>query len=131
VISRVEALEQIVYDLLHRMTLTEGRTAAAEQGVWQQWATPGGGGGGSGGEAQYALIGGGGISARSGTTLGSGTVTPYLKAGGTLTAGSSTITLYSAYSTVTGNAGGFVWYFPRPDGTGDVLIYECGSFTGV
>lgn len=47
----------------------------------------------------WAKTGGGGIASRSGTTLGSGTVTVYQNRKGTLTATSMTVTAYNGSDT--------------------------------
>ena len=47
----------------------------------------------------WAKTGGGGVSARSGATLGSGTVTVYQNLKGTLTATSMTVTAYNGSAT--------------------------------
>ena len=110
-------LERIVAEL---------RAAVAEIG--QQVLVGGSGGGVFGGNVSpdlvYALTGGGGLTAAAGTTLGSGSVTLYTKAGAALTITASTATCYSGSTAVVGSGGKLIGMILRADGTG---AYDCVS----
>lgn len=73
-----------------RQTKIAERKAYAPQPRRRKYPVAGGLGG-----LRYAKTGGGGLTARSGTTLGSGTITFYARSGSTIALGTETATCYN------------------------------------
>ena len=122
-ISRLEALERMVVGVGESLRSLSGRVAALGNQLWQVQAgmqstfvVPL--------EYRYAKAPGGGISARSGTTLGSGTVTFYTRSGATLTLGSTTATAYNPSTTAVG-ANKVIIVIGREGGPWDVVVESC------
>jgi hypothetical protein len=120
--SRITALERAINDLLRRMAAAERRLADLAQQVAQLWARPSGQGGG-GTTVVLGLIGEGGISGRSGTTAGSGTVARHTIDAGTLTDVSANVTAYS-YATQP-IAAGLYCAMAQINGQWVILSVEC------
>jgi hypothetical protein len=115
IMAAVQRLSVAVNDCLRRVFQAE---QAAQKAMAQGWGQGGGGGGGSGFWAYLAP--GQTVSAASGLTLGSGTVTLVTNAAGTLTALTDTVTVYNAGGAV---AGGSVGYSIK------IGIMDDGSFS--
>lgn len=94
--GRLLEIERLLHQVAIRLSLLETRAAQSEQARW-------GGTGMNLGYTPGAVIHfksqGGGIPARSGTTLGSATCDHYNRVGTTLTASGRTVTIYNDSTT--------------------------------
>lgn len=123
--SRIQAIEDRLNYALDQGNANAVALAQQQQSLWQNW-TDGQSAGSFGSTELVFGVAGSGIPARSGTTLGSASVTLYLKSAATLTS-SGTATAYNA-ATVPVIPGGFVILVPRGDGSGeyDSIPYQPG-----
>ena len=122
-IQRLEALERLALRLTDSVASLGRGLATLRNQLWQiqggmqmAFVAPL--------EYRYAKAPGGGIPARSGTTLGSGTVTFYTRSGATLTLGSATATAYNPSTTAVG-ANKVIIVIGREGGPWDVVVESC------
>lgn len=119
---RIEALERAISDLLARLFPLENRVNALEQLAQMlgrgQSSRPTGGSG-----LILAKTGVSGITARSGTTMGSATVTLQYVSAGAISAG-GTETCYN-FSGTAADASKYIWCNRQSDGSLYLVSQEC------
>lgn len=110
--QRIWRLETELARALDLLAALTGRQSAAEQQQWQQWQQQGGASSGAS-NVRGCYLASGTITAASGASLGTGTAVLCSDSGGSLTATTTTVTLWNYGGAITGP----VYFLAAPYGS--------------